>query len=345
MSPPILANVTRGETIESVHRGHLIVLDGSGEQVLSLGSPETVTFLRSSCKALQAIPCITSGAADAFEFSEEEVAIACSSHSGEARHVRIVQLMLERAGLNEAHLRCGTHLPFNEKEAERMQRTGEYPTQLHNNCSGKHAAMLAFAKHIEADLATYDSPDNPVQVAILETIALFSEVPLSEIKIGIDGCAAPNFAMPVSAMARSFLNLIAPPDNFPLPEKQAAERVVQAMLKFPELIGGNVRLDTMLMQAAPGRLISKVGAEGVWLCAVLPSEKHPSGLGIALKIEDGDDRRARPVVAVAILKQLGILSPDDLPELSPMPLKNRRGDVVGAVTADPGVVVHPENRP
>jgi len=331
MSPPILANVIRGETVESVHRGHLIVLDGNRESVLSLGAPDTVTFFRSACKALQAIPCITSGAADAFEFSEEEVALACSSHSGEARHVRIAQLMLERAGLNEAHLRCGTHLPFNEKEAERMQRTGEYPTQLHNNCSGKHAAMLAFAKHIDADLATYDSPDNPVQEAILETIALFSEVPVNEIKIGIDGCAAPNFAMPVSAMARSFLNLISPPDSFPLAEKKAAERAVQSMLKFPELIGGNERLDTMLMQAAPGMIISKVGADGVWLCGVLPGEKRPTGLGIALKIEDGDDRRARPVVAVAILKQLGILSPDDLPELSPMSVKNRRGDIVGRV--------------
>jgi L-asparaginase II len=333
MSPSILANVIRGETVESVHRGHMIALEGNGEKILSFGSPDTVTFFRSACKALQAIPCITSGAADAFEFSEEEVALACSSHSGESRHVRIAQLMLERAGLNEAHLRCGTHLPFNEKEAERMQRTGEYPTQLHNNCSGKHAAMLAFAKHIEADLATYDSPDNPVQKSILETIALFSDVPVSSIKIGIDGCAAPNFAMPVSAMARSFLNLISPPDSFPAAEKQAAQRVVQAMLKFPELIGGNERLDTMLMQAAPGRVISKVGADGVWLCSVLPYEKWPNGLAIALKIEDGDDRRARPVVAIELLRRLDVLAADDLDDVSPMAVKNRRGETVGRVEA------------
>ena len=136
-------------------------------------------------------------------------------------------------------------------------------------------------------------------------------------------------------MARSFLNLISPPESFPAAEKLAAQRVVQAMLKFPELIGGNERLDTMLMQAAPGKVISKVGADGVWLCAVLPGEKWPTGLGIALKIDDGDDRRARPVVAVELLKHLGILSPDDLPELSPMSLKNRRGDVVGSVEAVP----------
>src|SRR5215204_2625112 len=192
MKSAILANVIRGETVESVHRGHVIAIDARGEKIVQLGSPDVVTFFRSACKPLQALPFITSGAADAFEFSEEEIALACASHSGETRHVRVARLMLERAGLNEAHLRCGTHLPFNEKEAERMQRTGEYPNQLHNNCSGKHAAMLAFAKHIEADLATYDDPTNPIQAAILETISLFSEVPLQNIRVGIDGCAAPN---------------------------------------------------------------------------------------------------------------------------------------------------------
>jgi L-asparaginase II len=336
MKSSILANVIRGETVESVHRGHLIVINGSGETILSVGSPDTVTFFRSACKAFQAIPFITSGAADEFGYSEEEIALACSSHSGEARHVRVAKLMLERAGLTEAHLRCGTHLPFNEKEAERMQRAGEYPTQLHNNCSGKHAAMLGFAKHIGADLATYDLPENPVQQAILETIALVSEVPLKTIKIGIDGCAAPNFALPVSSMAKSFLNLISPPESFPRDVRDACGRIVSAMTNFPELIGGNERLDTMLMLEAPGKLISKVGADGVWLCGVLPSEKYPRGLAIAMKIEDGDDKRARPVVAVEILKRLGILSTEDLPEISPMSIKNRRGDVVGRVEAASG---------
>jgi L-asparaginase II len=333
MKSAVLANVIRGETIESAHRGHLIVINGKYETVQSLGSPDTVTFFRSACKAFQALPFITSGACDEFGYSEEEIALACASHSGEARHVRVVGLMLERAGLSEAHLRCGTHLPFNEKEAERMQRAGEHPTQLHNNCSGKHAAMLAFAKHIEADLTTYDSIDNPVQAHILETISLFTELPLGQIKIGVDGCAAPNFALPLSAMAKSFMNLIAPPENFPADVRAACTRIVSAMTNFPELIGGGERLDTMLMQTAPSRLISKVGADGVWLCAVLPDEKYPNGLSMAMKVEDGDDRRARPVVAVQILKRLGILAPDDLSEISPMPIKNRRGDVVGKVEA------------
>lgn len=331
MPPVILANAIRGETTESVHRGHLIAIDGRGEIILSLGSPQTVTFFRSACKPFQAMPFLTSGAADELGYSDEEIALACASHSGEARHVRIAQLMLERAGLAEAHLRCGTHLPFNEKEAERMQRAGEHPTQLHNNCSGKHAAMLVYAKHIDADLATYDLIENPVQQAILDVISLFSEVPVKKIKLGVDGCAAPNFALPLSAMAKSFLNLISPPDSYPMEVRAACARIVSAMTSFPELIGGVERLDTMLMQAAPGKIISKVGADGVWLCAILPSEEYPTGLAIALKIEDGDDRRARPVVAVEILKQFGILAPSDLPELSPLALKNRRGDVVGQV--------------
>jgi L-asparaginase II len=212
-----------------------------------------------------------------------------------------------------------------------MQRAGEHPTQLHNNCSGKHAAMLAFAKHIEADLTTYDALENPVQQAILETIALFSEVPVKKIKIGIDGCAAPNFAIPLSAMAKSFLNLISPPESFPADVRSACTRLVSAMSSFPELIGGVERLDTMLMQAATGKIISKVGADGVWLCAALPSEKWPGGLAVALKVEDGDDRRARPVVAVALLKKFGVLSADDLPEVFPMAVKNRRGDIVGRI--------------
>ena len=334
MQPAILANVIRGETVESVHRGHLIVVDGKGEDILRLGTPDAVTFFRSACKPFQAIPFITSGACEEFGFSEEEVALACASHSGEPRHVRVARLMLERAGLTEAHLRCGTHLPFNEKEAERMMRAGERPTQLHNNCSGKHAAMLAFGKHIDADLATYDAVESPVQKAVLETISLFSECPVNKIKIGIDGCAAPNFALPLSAMARSFSNLIAPPENFGAEVRTACGRIVSAITNFPELIGGLERLDTMLMQVTAGRIISKVGADGVWLCGVLPSDKYPNGLGIALKIEDGDDKRARPVVAVEILKRLEVLLPDDLPELSPMPIKNRRGDVVGRVEAD-----------
>lgn len=337
MPPKVLAKVIRGDTVESAHRGHLVIIDGDGNIVSAIGDPKAMTFFRSAAKPFQAIPCITSGAADEFHFSEEEIALACASHSGESRHVRIAGLMLERIGLTEAHLHCGPHLPFYEKEAERMLRAGEYATQLHNNCSGKHAAMLAFAKHIEGDINTYELLENPVQQKVLETISQFSETPVNKIKIGIDGCVAPNFALPLHAMATAFMNLMRPA-KFDQKTQAAAERIVSAFVKFPELIGGSERLDTMLMQAAEGKIISKVGADGVWLCGALPSEKYPTGLAIALKIEDGDDKRARPVVAVEVLRQLGILSADDLADVSPMPIKNRRGDVVGRVISETSFV-------
>ena len=330
MEAEILAHVIRGDTVESIHRGHLIVIDGDGKTVASVGDPSTVAFFRSASKAFQTIPFITSGAADAFGFTDKEIALAAASHSGEIVHVALATRMLAKIGLSESDLKCGAHLPFSEVDAKHMMRAGEEPTQLHNNCSGKHAAMLAFAKHIGADLATYDLPDNRIQKRILRCVADFCEIAENDIAIGMDGCAAPNFAVPVAAMAKSFINLISP-SKFPEATQNACSRLVAAMLKYPEIIGGTDRLDTMLMQAAPGQIVSKVGADGVWLCGVLPSEKYPTGLGIALKVEDGDDHRGRPVIAVEILRQLGILSDDALPELSPMPIKNRRGDVVGKV--------------
>lgn len=333
MSAEILANVIRGDTVESIHRGHLAVTDGEKNVLASLGDPKTVTFFRSAAKAFQAMPFITSGAADRFGFTDDEIAMACASHSGEPMHVSRVARTLEKIGFTESDLKCGTHLPFNDAEAKRLVRAGERATELYNNCSGKHAAMLAFAKHINADPRTYDDPAHPIQREILKCVAQFAEIPIENIALGSDGCAVPSFAMPVSAMARSFANLIAPPASFDQQTREACKRIVSAMTKYPELIGGTDRLDTDLMKAAPGKLISKVGAEGVWLCGVLPSEKYPTGLAIALKIEDGDDRRARPVVAVEILNQLGILTANDLPDLSPMPIKNRRGDVVGRVEA------------
>jgi L-asparaginase II len=332
MNTEILANVIRGETVESVHTGHLFVVDGVGNTIAQLGEPSTVTFFRSAAKAFQAIPFITSGAAEAFDVTEDEIALAVASHSGEPMHTEVAARMLAKAGFSESDLQCGAHLPFNEAEAHRMLAAGEKPTQLHNNCSGKHAAMLAFAKHIGSDTETYLTSDNRIQKRILRCIADFAEVPEQDIAIGIDGCAAPNFAVPVTAMAKSFMNLVWPM-QFPDIIKSACCRIVSAMMSFPELIGGSTRLDTMLMQAAPGRIISKVGADGVWLCGVLPCDRWPIGLGIALKVADGDDHRARPVVASELLRQLCLLNDNDLPDLSPMPIKNRRGDVVGRVEA------------
>lgn len=328
MSSGILVNVIRGETVESIHRGHIVIVDGNGGTVAAVGDPSTVSFYRSAAKPFQAMPCITGGAADRFGFDIQEIAMACASHSGEPVHVKLAAGMLSKIGLSHSDLHCGTHLPFYTREAHRMIAASERATELHNNCSGKHIAMLALAKHIGADIADYESIDNPVQQEILKSISAFSGIAVGEIAIGTDGCAVPNFAVPLIAMARSFARLVYPSD-FDENTQDACRRIVKVMSTYPEIIGGTDRLDTILMQATPGKLISKVGADGVWLCAVLPSDRWPSGLGIAIKIEDGDDLFSRSVTAVEILRQLGILETDGLADQSPKPIKNRRGDIVG----------------
>jgi len=188
MDSAVLAQVIRGDTVESIHRGHFIVLDGEGSTVAQAGDPDTVTFYRSSCKFFQAIPLITSGAADAFGFDEEEIALACASHSGQKRHVEVAASMLAKIGLDETALHCGTHLPFYRPAANELIREGKNPSTLHNNCSGKHSGMLAVARKIGADIATYEHLENPVQQQILGIIAKFTEIPLDEIAVGSDGC-------------------------------------------------------------------------------------------------------------------------------------------------------------
>ncbi len=336
MESEILAQVVRGETVESIHRGHVAVVDGDGKIVLSKGNPETITFFRSSSKAFQAFPVLTSGAAERFGFSDAEIALACGSHSGEAVHTETAAKMLAKINLNETDLRCGAHPPFNEEIAEALIRADEKPTQFHNNCSGKHAAMLALGKHLNADLTSYENLENPVQQAILDTVSLFTDVRKTEIKIGIDGCAAPNFALPIVAMARSFARLVFPPKIFDAETREACRRIVSAMINYPQMIGGTDRLDTVLMQSARGKIISKIGAEGVFCAGVLPCERWKKGLGIAVKIEDGDDKRARAVVIIELLRAFGVIdetNDEKLRAFSPMPIKNRRGDTVGEVAA------------
>lgn len=330
----ILAKALRGDTVESVHRGHLLIIDGDGNEIFRAGNPETVAFIRSSAKPFQVLPLLMSGGAERFGFLESEISLACASHSGEAMHTSLAAKMLAKIGLSESDLRCGSHTPFNEKVAADLIARGEKPNQLFNNCSGKHSAMLAQALTIGADIKTYDLADNPVQQRILDMIAIFTETPRDEIPVAVDGCCAPNFALSVAAMARAFVKLVFPPADFSAELREACRRVVTAMMNHPELVGGTDRLDTLLMNAARGHFISKIGAEGVWLCGVLPSPRWKRGLGIALKIEDGDDKRARPVVAVEILRQLGILSSESLSGISPMPVVNRRGEKVGEIVCE-----------
>lgn len=333
----LLVEVWRGPIVESRHRGHLIAVDGGGKTVASLGSPETVTYVRSSGKPFQAIPLIVSGAADRFNFSEREVAIACGSHSGEAIHVETVRSMLRKVGLTESALRCGVHEPFSVEVAKELVRNGQPPSVLQNNCSGKHAGMLALARHVGAPTESYDDRHNPVQQAIAKTVSQFSDVPQEAIVIGTDGCGVPVFGISIRAMALMYARLVAPPDAFDAATRNACARIVKAMIDYPEMIGGSKnRLDTELIRAGRGRLISKIGAEGVYTVGVLPSREWPRGLGLAVKIEDGDDQRARPPAVIETLIQLGVLDDSDLATLSsysPTPIKNRRGERVGEARA------------
>lgn len=326
-----MAKVVRGETLESLHRGHLIIVDGNGKTLFQIGNPETVTFLRSSAKPFQVMPFLLSGGAEHFNFTDDEIALACGSHSGESFHVKLAAKMLEKCGLTETDLRCGSHLPFSEQVANTMIRTDEKPNQLYNNCSGKHAAMLAFCKFIGANITTYEHLNHPIQQQILEIVKEFCEY--EDVKLAVDGCAAPNFAVPISAMAKGFVKLVFPPSNFDEKLKNACRTIVSAMMNFPQNVGGTERLDTLIMQELKGEIICKIGAEGVWLAGILPSEKYQTGLGIAFKIEDGDDKRARAVVAIELLRQLELFDNTQLARFSPMEITNRRGDIVGQIEA------------
>lgn len=333
-----LVEVTRGGITESRHRGHVVAVDPNGEILAQLGARETVTYLRSSAKPHQAIPLIASGAADRFGFDEREIALACASHSGEDIHTEVAASMLKKIGLTPDALKCGVHEPFGPEISRRLREHGEKPSVLQNNCSGKHAGMLALALHLGGPIETYDQPDHPVQLAIGEIVSEFSDIPIEDIAVGTDGCGVPVFGITVKAMALMYARLVSPLARFDEETRSACERIVSAMTKFPELIGGMTeRLDTEIMRAAGGKLVSKVGAEGVYTVGVLPCERWPKGLGLALKIEDGDDHRARPTVVIESLRQLGVLDDEALEAVSRyafFPVKNRRGEVVGEVTPE-----------
>ena len=332
-----LVEVRRGSLTESRHRGHIVVIEPDGTIAGYLGAPHLVTFPRSSAKPFQALPLLTSGAAERFDFTDREVALACASHNGEPIHTELAASMLQKMGLGPEALKCGIHEPYSVEVAERLRSTGEAPNVLQNNCSGKHAGMLAVALHMGASIEDYTSVKNPVQIAIAEALSQFSEVPVTDMAVGIDGCAAPIFGITMRAMAFAYARLVSPPATFDKMTRDACARIVRVMNAYPEIIGGTSnRLDTELMRAAPGRLISKVGAEGVYTAGILPCEEWPRGLGIALKIEDGDDKRARPTVVIETLRQLGVLHDESLEAVARyafFPVHNRPGDVVGEVRA------------
>lgn len=331
-----LVEVTRGRLVESCHQGFIAVVNAEGELIASLGDITARTYYRSAAKPFQAIPLITTGAADHFKLTPRELAVIIGSHSGEAMHVETVAAILSKIGLDETALQCGTHPPFDEATARMLKAEGKPPTVLHHNCSGKHTGMLALARFLGEPIENYLDPNHPVQMRIRQALARFADVSMDEITMAVDGCSAPVFGLTIKAMARSYAQFVGwqhanLDDNLGV----AAQRVVNAMKDHPEMVGGtNGRLDTDLMLAARGRIISKVGAEGVQLLGVLPDARHPSGLGIAIKIEDGDSRRARDPVVIETLRQLGLLDEEQLAQLARYAgstLRNYRQLEVGAV--------------
>lgn len=323
---PIAARVYRNETIESVHRAHAAVVDATGNLVAAYGDPDRVPFTRSSIKAFQLAPLVASGAADRFGFSEADLAVMCSSHSGEPMHVERVAGILDRIGLGVEALQCGADPPFDKKAAAALQ---EPPTAIHNNCSGKHAAMLAAAVELNSDPATYLDPEHPVQRRIRLLLSRATGVPEAQLRMGVDGCSAPNYAVPVRAGARLF-SVLARPRGLGPAEEAALRRISAAMVRHPELVAGSDRFDTRLMRAGRGRLAGKIGGEAVFGVADLDS-----GSGLYLKIEDGN-MRAVPPVTVRACRGLGWLDDRALAELArdaELPVHNVRGLVVGRIEA------------
>lgn len=326
-----MVKVTRGDAVESVHHGAAVVVNSRGEVLASTGSPEASTFLRSAAKPFQAIPILASGAADHFEIDRREIAVIVSSHSGEKMHMDRVRSILRKIHCRDSDLRCGAHAPFFRPAAAALARSGKRPSVLHNNCSGKHAGMLALAKYLGKPVKGYLAPGHPVQRSILEVVSRYTGAPERAILQGTDGCSAPTFALTLRQAALGYARLVDP--RFGLPgEREAADRVVAAMRSHPEMVAGTGRLCTLLMREIDHSFIAKIGAEGFYGMAY---RDRNQSVGIALKISDGDGERARTTAALEILLQLGLLGREKADRIlarQGLPqVRNVRGLVVGRV--------------
>jgi L-asparaginase II len=320
LANPVLVEVTRADLVESVHRGSVAIADATGGIVFSLGDIESLVYPRSSLKPIQALPLLESGAAEAFGLSDEEVALACASHSGEPMHTTRVAAWLARIGCEVSDLACGAHAVRYEPEWEKMVRAGQAPTRLHNNCSGKHTGFLTVARHWDIATAGYEHHDHPVQAAVASALRELAGIE-GELAWGVDGCAAPNFALPLANFARA-LSQFAAPEGLAPARAAAVKRILRAMTAHPELIAGTGRACTAFMRGAKGRAAVKTGAEG-YFAGIVPEK----GYGIALKMDDGAGRAAETAMA-AILDKLGLLGPEAQGFLR-APVTNTRGAVVG----------------
>lgn len=328
MQPELLVEVTRGGYVESRHWGHAVVVDGEGRPVAAFGDPEHVTFLRSTLKPFQALAVVAAGAADRFGFDAADIALMCGSHTGEPLHVDQAAGMLRKIGLGPEALACGVHGPVSPAARRALREAGQEPTALHNNCSGKHAGMLALARHRGWPPEGYQRPDHPVQEEIRRLVAWLTGLApgTGGLIEATDGCGVVTFGMPLVAAARLF-SLLARPERLPGPLGPALARVREAMVAHPEMVRGEGEFDTEVIRVTGGAWIGKVGAEGFYAAALA------SGHGLALKIADGGDR-ARPVAVIAILRRLGLL-PSGAGDLAArwgrQPVRNLRGEVVGEI--------------
>lgn len=294
MAGPVLVEVTRGPLVESRHRGALAIAGADGLARLALGDIDEPVYPRSAVKALQALPLVESGAADAFGLTEAEIALACASHSGEPQHVAAARSMLEKVGLDEGALACGAHPPRRQEDILALHAAGEAAGRVHNNCSGKHAGMLALARHMKIDTAGYNRPDHPVQRRVRACLSEMTGAELGENVRGTDGCSLPNWAMEPSALATGFARF-ATGEGLAKARAAACARIRRAVSSHPFMVAGTDRFCTTVMEAAPAVFV-KTGAEGVF-CAAFPE----SGLGAALKIEDGAARASQALMAAVVL--------------------------------------------
>ena len=339
-----LFELTRGNIVESTHFGAIAIVDARGALSYSLGDPNTVAFLRSSAKPFQALPFFEHGGPEAFGLSLKERALLCASHEGSDEHVRTAESIQTKTGLREGDLQCGVHMPRDAKAYKALIARNEAPTPNRNNCSGKHSGMLAYAKMRGLPLDTYLEMDHPVQQDIFTALSEMSGFPRERVEIGVDGCSAPNFAVPLYNAALAFARLC-DPHELGERRQQAAHSITLAMTGAPEMISGTEEFDCCLMRTAKGRIVCKGGAEGYQAIGIMPkvlSEDSP-GVGIAFKVSDGDlsfrtinmepRNRVRPAVTLEILRQIGALDKDELDQLAEfgpvLPLQNHRGIVVG----------------
>jgi L-asparaginase II len=344
MPAQLLFEVMRGNIVESVHYGSIAVVDSNGRLISSYGDPKAVAFLRSSAKPFQALPFVERGGVEYFGFTPRELSITCASHEGSDMHVQTVQEIQKKVEIQEDHLQCGIHMPSDVNSFKSLIRKDEQPTPNRNNCSGKHSAMLAHAKMRGLPLENYLEIDHPIQQDILASFAEMCLLPVQEVGLGTDGCSAPNFAVPLHSAALAMARLC---DPHALSEARASacRKITSAMTTHPEMVSGYGEFDCELMKAGEGRVVCKRGAEGYQIIGLLPGTLRPDspGIGIALKVSDGDASRmsldlahvtrVRPAVTLEILRQLGALSSKQEQALASFgpekSVKNHRGIVTG----------------